>query len=84
VRLLLSTKESWQRLGIGKTMFFELLKDGKITAVRLNGRTLIEPAELERLVAALPRRVVRKSEVALGDGSNQAGPSLGSTQKGVA
>ena len=61
MQLLISTKEGARRLGIGKTTFFDLLKDGKIKAVRVGGRTLIQPAELERFADALPRRACTKS-----------------------
>ncbi|MBV1701714.1 MAG: helix-turn-helix domain-containing protein [Hyphomicrobiales bacterium] len=36
-------------LGISRTTFYELLKSGKIKAMKLGGRTLIPRAEAERL-----------------------------------
>lgn len=55
-QLLVTTKEAWQSLGIGRTRFFEILSEGHIQAVRLGKRTLIPVAELERFAAALPQR----------------------------
>jgi excisionase family DNA binding protein len=80
MQLLISTKEGARRLGIGKTTFFDLLKDGKIKAVRLRGRTLIHPAELERFAAALPRRACTKSTAALGERTDQAESRLGTNR----
>jgi len=54
--LLTTTHESARRLGIGRTKLFELLKDKRLTAVRLGRKTLIPVAELERFAAALPKR----------------------------
>jgi excisionase family DNA binding protein len=70
MELLVSTRESARRLGIGKTTFFELLKNGRIKAVRLGGRTLVPPAELERFTASLPRRTCTNATVQIGDSSN--------------
>jgi excisionase family DNA binding protein len=54
--LLVSTAEAARRVGVGKTKFFELLKDDQIKAVRLGRRTLVPVAELERFAAMLPAR----------------------------
>jgi excisionase family DNA binding protein len=56
MQLLVSIPVAAHRLSIGKTLTYELLKLQKLQAVRLGGRTLIPVAELERFVAALPRR----------------------------
>jgi excisionase family DNA binding protein len=55
-QLLVTTKEAWQSLGIGRTRFFEILSEGQIQAVRLGRKTLIPIAALEAFVAALPPR----------------------------
>jgi excisionase family DNA binding protein len=55
-QLLVTTKEAWQSLGIGRTRLFEILSEGRIQAVRLGRRTLIPVEELERFAAALPAR----------------------------
>ena len=55
-QLLVTTKDAWQSLGIGRTRFFEILRAGDIQAVRLGRRTLVPVTELERFAAALPSR----------------------------
>jgi excisionase family DNA binding protein len=55
-QLLVTTKDAWQSLGIGRTRFFEILSEGQIHAVRLGRRTLIPVTELEKFAAALPQR----------------------------
>jgi excisionase family DNA binding protein len=80
MELLISTREGARRLGIGKTTFFDLLKDGRIEAVRLGGRTLIHPAELERFAAALPRRACTKLTAAREDGTDQVQARLGTNR----
>jgi excisionase family DNA binding protein len=42
-----------KRLSIGRTMFFKLLKEGKIQACRLGCRTLIAESELQRFAATI-------------------------------
>jgi excisionase family DNA binding protein len=61
MQLLISIPDAAQRLGIGKTLTYELLKLEKLKAVRLGGRTLIPVVELERFVAALPQRDGRQT-----------------------
>jgi excisionase family DNA binding protein len=56
LELLVSTAEGARRIGVGKTKFFELLKEEQIKAVRIGRRTLIPTAELDRFVAGLPVR----------------------------
>ena len=55
-QLLVTTKEAWQSLGIGRTRFFEILSQGHIPAVRLGRKTLIPIAALEAFAAGLPPR----------------------------
>lgn len=40
------------RLGVGRTVLYELIKDGKIKAIKFGKRTLIPESELQNLVAA--------------------------------
>jgi hypothetical protein len=61
-QLLVTTKDAWQSLGIGRTRFFEILGAGQIRAVRLGGRTLVPVAELERFAAELPQRSVSRAQ----------------------
>ena len=39
------------RLGIGRTLIYSLLKQGKLKSIKLGNRTLIPETELQRLVA---------------------------------
>ena len=39
------------RLGIGRTMLYELIKDGRIKAIKIGRRTLIPETELQRLIS---------------------------------
>ena len=38
------------RLGIGRTLIYDLLKQGKLRSIKLGSRTLIPETELQRLV----------------------------------
>jgi excisionase family DNA binding protein len=38
-------------MGLGRTSVYELIKDGKLKAVRIAGRTLIPASEGDRLIA---------------------------------
>jgi excisionase family DNA binding protein len=39
------------RLGIGRTLLYDLLKQGKLKSIKLGNRTLIPESELQRLIA---------------------------------
>ena len=59
VRLLLTVEEAANRLGIGRTLMYALVKDGEVESVHI-GRLRRIPADalpryLERLRAALPQ-----------------------------
>ena len=41
-------------LGLGKTSIYELMKLGKLKAIRVAGRTLIEANSARELIAAAP------------------------------
>ena len=43
-----------ERLGIGPTKIFDLLKRGEISAVKIGRKTLVAESELARFTAALP------------------------------
>ncbi|MDQ3765437.1 MAG: excisionase family DNA-binding protein [Actinomycetota bacterium] len=60
VRLLLTVEEAAQRLGIGRTLMYALVKDGEVESVQI-GRLRRIPADaltlyLEQLRAALCER----------------------------
>jgi excisionase family DNA binding protein len=41
---------SCRRLGIGRTLIYDLLKQGKLNSIKLGTRTLIPESELQRLI----------------------------------
>ena len=43
-------KDSCTRLSIGRTLLYDLLKQGKLRSIKLGTRTLIPESELQRLV----------------------------------
>lgn len=43
--------DSCRRLGIGRTLLYALLKQGKLRAIKLGTRTLIPETELQGLIA---------------------------------
>lgn len=49
---LLSADEVRQILGVSRVMISRLIARGHLQAVRIGRRTLIEPAELRRFIAA--------------------------------
>ncbi len=59
IRLLLTVEEAADRLGIGRTLMYALVKDGEVESVHI-GRLRRIPADalpryLERLRSALPK-----------------------------
>ncbi|MDX7950472.1 hypothetical protein P7D22_04670 [Lichenihabitans sp. Uapishka_5] len=52
--LLVSIPRAAQSIGIGTTKMKELVRDGRITATKLDGRTLIRWDALQAFVEALP------------------------------
>lgn len=42
--------DACQRIGIGRSSLYELIKSGDLKTVRIAGRTLIPESELQRLV----------------------------------
>jgi excisionase family DNA binding protein len=51
---LLSKKEFCNRYGVSSTTFYELLKGGKLKALKCGTKTLIDEVEAERWKASLP------------------------------
>jgi len=49
-QMTIGVKEAAERLGVSHWAVRRWIKSGKLRAVRLGRRVLIEPAELERLV----------------------------------
>jgi len=50
---LYSVKETCARLNIGRTLLYGLVADGKLTPVKIGGRTLFAESELDRYIAEL-------------------------------
>lgn len=50
---LLSIKEACVILNCGVTKFYDLLNQGKIKAVKLEGRTLVPTAEINLFITSL-------------------------------
>ncbi len=53
VKVLFRLDEAQHALGIGRSKIFELLADGRLNAVRIDGRRLIHRDELERFARSL-------------------------------
>lgn len=53
-KLLFSVKEFCQMVGIGRTTFYQELKNGRIRAKKSGRSTLIPKSELERFIKELP------------------------------
>ena len=43
--------DSCSRLGIGRTLLYDLIKQGKLRPIKLGSRTLIPESELQRLIS---------------------------------
>ena len=54
VRIAHSVENAAALLDVGRTTVFELIRTGKIKAVKLGGRTLIPDAALRDFLASLP------------------------------
>lgn len=53
--LTLPPKKAAARLGIGRTKLLQLLKAGRIEAVKLDGRIRVTVASLDAFLAGLPK-----------------------------
>lgn len=52
-RLLLRPNEAAQRLGIGRTKLYELMRSGELRSVRVGGARRVSATALAEFVAAL-------------------------------
>lgn len=52
--LVLNPREAAKYIGVGRTKFFELLKDGKIPMRKSGKHTLVKVADLDAWVEGLP------------------------------
>jgi len=51
---LIPITEGFRRLGVGRSLFYELMSAGKFRTVRLCGRRLVDAASLAEFAASLP------------------------------
>ena len=47
-----SIPEACRRLGIGRTMFYDLVKRDEVRVIRIGSRTLVPESELQQLIAS--------------------------------
>ncbi len=84
VPLCLSVEESASAIGIGRTRMWDLVRSGRVPAVRINHRVLIRMDDLERFVDSLvpigePDARIESAKdprLAGGDGDQAAGQRL--------
>lgn len=50
----LSIPEAGQRIGCGRSMVYDLIRDGKIPARKVGSRTIILTSDVDAFLAALP------------------------------
>lgn len=55
-RLTYSVAEAAQALGVGQVLVFQLLKEGRLTRLKVGRRTLVSAAELDAFLARLAQR----------------------------
>lgn len=60
--LMFQVSEACKRLGIGRTLLYELLRDGQLIGVRIGRRTVIPAAELDRFASDLYDKARRAGE----------------------
>jgi excisionase family DNA binding protein len=53
-KLLYTTKEAMDALGIKQTLLYQMLSDGRLKAFKLGRRTMIDVQSVHELVASLP------------------------------
>jgi excisionase family DNA binding protein len=55
-KLTLTVDEAAECLGIGRSLAYEMVRQGKIPAIRLGGKWLISKAGLERMLECAGRK----------------------------
>jgi len=48
--LCVSVEQARQQLGVGRTMIYELIKTGRLSAVKLGRRTLIKTSSIREVI----------------------------------
>lgn len=49
--------EACERIGLGRSRLYDMIRRGEINAIKIGGRTLIPESELQRIVAEAPPAV---------------------------
>jgi excisionase family DNA binding protein len=49
--LAVSVDEVARRLGVGRTLLYDMIRQGKVRAVKLNTRTIIPVSEIDRILS---------------------------------
>lgn len=44
--------DACRRLGVGRTVLYELIKSGEITTIKIGTRTLVPESELQKIIAS--------------------------------
>lgn len=52
-RITYSIKETGKALGIGRTLIYEMIDDGRLEVIKVGRRTLVKAASIKRLVDGL-------------------------------
>lgn len=45
------TKDAWERLGIGRSTFWNRVKSGEIKTVKIGGVTVVPATEIDRILS---------------------------------
>lgn len=53
--LAMPAHQAFAALGVGRTTGFKLIADGKLTALKLGGKTIITLGEMRRFLDSLPK-----------------------------
>lgn len=57
--LLHSVSDAARMLGIGRTLFYQLVGEGKLRTVKLGGKTMVADAEIRRFVDELVKEAAK-------------------------
>ncbi len=55
MRRAVPARAAFKMLGIGRTTGYRLISEGQLAAFKIGGKTLIEIASIDRLIATAPR-----------------------------
>lgn len=66
LKIAFSPAEAAAAVGLGRSKFYELIREGRITTKKSGSRTLITVAELKRFVDDLPQTELPQSDLDVG------------------